>query len=141
MLEKSNTGRILAIDYGDVRVGIAISDPMRIIASPFEVLKNDDDLINNICRIISEKSISFIIVGWPLNMNGEPTQQTHKVGAFIEKLSEATDLKIEKFDESLSTVDSENALIKADISRKKRKKVVDRVAASLILQEYLRMGG
>jgi len=134
-------GRILAIDYGDVRVGTALSDPLRIIASPYEVLKNDEDLIKNVVSIITEKQVSLIVLGWPLNLKGEPTKQTAKVKDFLDKLQEKTDVEIVKYDESLSTVDSESALIKADISRKKRKKMVDRVAASIILQGYMREYG
>lgn len=129
--------RIMSIDYGDVRVGIAISDPLGIIASPFKVLKNDINLINNIKNIIKEKKISKIIVGWPLSLDGKETNQTRKVANFIKDLESKVDIPIEKVDEAYTTEKAEDILLEGNISRKKRKKLRDKIAASFILQKYL----
>ena len=77
--------RVLGIDYGDSRVGVALSDPMRIIAKPLDTLSNDSDLFLNIKKIISDYDVSEIVVGYPLGMKGQKTQQTKKVEVFILK--------------------------------------------------------
>ena len=78
--------RALGIDYGDTRIGIALSDPMRIITKPYVTLKNDRDFIDELKKIINEKEVETMVVGYPVGMKGQVTKQTEKVEAFIDEL-------------------------------------------------------
>jgi putative Holliday junction resolvase len=80
-------GRVLAIDYGEVRVGIALSDPLRILATPFVVLKNDGNLLENIKKIITEKQVSQIVLGLPINLKGKDSKKTEEIRKFYRTVS------------------------------------------------------
>jgi len=132
--------RIIGLDVGDVRIGISLSDPLRITAQGIESYTRQDTEekdIQHIAEIIKKNDVEFIVCGLPKNMNGTIGPQAEKVMAFAEKLSEATGLRIEYSDERLTTVLVERTLIEADMSRNKRRKVVDKLAAVTILQGYL----
>ncbi|MDD5091232.1 MAG: Holliday junction resolvase RuvX [Candidatus Wallbacteria bacterium] len=129
--------RIMAIDYGDARVGIALSDPLQIIGSPFVILQNDGQLFDQIEAIIRGQSVSEIIVGWPLNSKGCETVQTRKIADFAESLRSRTGLPVTPVDEDFTTADANLCMREAGISRKKKKGYRDSIAASLILQHYL----
>lgn len=128
--------RIMAIDYGDVRVGIAVSDPSLTLASPLVTLKNDSRLIDAVMELIQEYDIEKIIVGYPLNLKGQEGFSTEKVDKFIQKL-DSTGLQIERWDERFSSVTAINLLHEAGANLRKDKGRVDRSAAAIILQEYL----
>ena len=132
--------RLIGLDVGDKRIGISLSDPLRITAQGIESYTRQDTEekdIAHIAEIIKKNDVEFIVCGLPKNMNGSIGPQAEKVMAFAEKLSEATGLRIEYSDERLTTVLVERTLIEADMSRNKRRKVVDKLAAVTILQGYL----
>lgn len=131
--------RYLGIDVGDKRIGIAISDPSGVIATPYQVYncvgpKKDLKYIAGLAR---EKDIGKIIVGLPRNMNGTLGIRAEKCQEFAAKLTRHTPAEVLMHDERLTTVGAEKMLISADVSRAKRKKVIDKLAAQLILQNYL----
>lgn len=132
--------RILALDVGDVRIGLALSDPMQIIASPLETYtrKNIEADIEYIRNIVESKDVGEIVSGLPLSMSGNENEQVKKTKEFIEKLKEVVFVTITLFDERLTSVSAEEMLIDADVKRKDRKKVIDKIAASIILNDYLR---
>ncbi len=128
--------RALGIDYGEKRVGVAISDPMQIIASPREIIKHEDDdqiVITAILNILNTESISKIIVGLPLNMNGSVGFQAERVQQFFESLKQETNLPIIFEDERESSKKVKEAM-KAIKSKDER---IDDRAAAIILQNYL----
>jgi putative holliday junction resolvase len=130
--------RILALDVGDATIGMAVSDELGIAAHGLPTLRRtrlDADLAE-LGRVIAEKSVGRLVVGIPYNMDGTQSEQTKKVIAFKEKLS-VLGLPIDETDERWTTVAAERAMLEGDLSRKKRKKLVDKVAAVLILQTYL----
>ena len=132
--------RIIGLDVGDKRIGISLSDPLRITAQGIESYTRQDTEekdIAHIAEFIKKNDVEFIVCGLPKNMNGTIGPQAEKVMAFAEKLSEATGLRIEYSDERLTTVLVERTLIEADMSRNKRRKVVDKLAAVTTLQGYL----
>ncbi len=131
--------RVLAIDYGTVRVGIALSDPMRIIAAPYKTiqLESDAQVINEIIEIIREQSVKEIVLGLPLNLSGEDTIQTGKTRDFCRLLKESVDLPIIWQDERFTSKESESEIRKMGLSPKQGRKIVDQIAASLILRSYL----
>ena len=131
--------RILAVDYGDVRIGLALSDLTRIIASPYETYtrQNTTKDLQYIADLVKEKQVGVVVFGLPLNMDGSEGDRALKTRTFAQKLSELVDCKIDFCDERLSSVSAENILLTADVSRQKRKQVIDKLAATIILQEYL----
>ena len=130
-------GRIMGIDHGDVRIGIALSDETAFLASPLTTVQNGKAALDEIVTLTVEHDVEKIIVGLPRNMNGTFGPATEKVRAFIDKLSKKTDLPIAEWDERLSTVSAHNALREAGLDGRKRKGVVDMAAAQIILQNYL----
>lgn len=137
-LKTTMNERIVCLDIGDVRIGVAVSDPTGTIASPVEVIHRigwgpDTRKIREICdRYQTDRVLS----GLPLNMDGSEGFQAHKVRSFCAQLQNAG-LQVSYQDERLSTVSAEEALIEGGISRGGRKQVVDKVAASVILQQWL----
>lgn len=130
----------MSLDVGEKRIGIAISDPLYITAQPFSVLKrssweNDLNYLNN---IIISYDIKLVVIGLPKQMNGSIGVQGEKIKQWGERFSSNVSVPIVFFDERLTTKESERLLISADLSRRKRKNVVDKLAASLILEQYLR---
>lgn len=132
-------GRILGIDYGTKRVGIAISDPMGMLATPLsvETVRSVDEAIQVVCRIARERGVVQIIVGIPINMNGSSGPMALEAGKFVELLRTASGLPVDITDERLSTSLVERMLVDADVSRGRRKEVRDKLAAQVILQGYL----
>ncbi|MFD2703003.1 Holliday junction resolvase RuvX [Paenibacillus shunpengii] len=131
--------KILGLDYGDRRIGVAISDAFGWTAQGLEVIerRRDGDEFGRIHELVRENEASEIVVGLPKNMNGTVGPRGELCMEFAQKLREMLDLPVHLWDERLSTVSAERTLVEADVSRKKRKKVVDKMAASLILQNYL----
>lgn len=129
--------RVLGIDHGDVRIGIAMSDETAFLASPLTTIQNGKTAIGEIVALIVEHKIETIVIGLPLNMNGSCGPATEKVRKFAAKLSAKTDVPIIELDERLTTVAAHDALREAGLDGKKRKGVVDMAAAQIILQDYL----
>ncbi len=130
-------GRILGIDHGDVRIGIAMSDETEFLASPLATVQNGKTVVDEIVSIVVEHDVAMIVVGLPRNMNGTYGPATEKVRTFIEKLSKKTDVPIAEWDERLSTVSAHSDLREAGLDTRKHKEVIDKVAARIILQNYL----
>ena len=131
--------RILGIDYGHKRLGLALSDEGETLASPLPVYQRrglDQDLAF-LTALIGEKEAGRIVVGLPRNMDGSLGEMANEVLAFVETLKKKTDLPIDTFDERLSSAEAERVLIQADLSRKRRKTLRDSLSAVLILQGYL----
>ena len=133
--------RYLGIDLGSKTVGLAMSDTTLTIASTYKTIffKDEDynSTINEIKDIIKEYNITKIILGLPKNMNNTLGERAEITLQYKELLDQSTDLPVIMFDERLTSVISNSILIEADISRKKRKKKVDSIAAQIILQDYL----
>jgi putative Holliday junction resolvase len=131
--------RILGIDYGSKRLGLSVCDELGITAQGLTTVVRKDmgrDL-DKIAHYIDEYGIEKIVVGYPVRLDGTQGIQCEKVDRFAERLESRFGLPVIKWDESLSTKEAERILIEADMSRKKRKKVVDKIAAYIILQGYL----
>lgn len=133
------TGRIMGLDIGDNTIGVAVSDLMGMTAQGITTIKRESKKkdIEAIKDIIKEQNVNLIVSGLPKNMNGTVGPQTEKVMKFCELIKEETKLEVEFWDERLTTVSAEKMLISGDVSRKNRKKVIDKLAAVLILQNYL----
>jgi len=133
--------RILGIDYGSKRIGIAISDPLGITAQGVAVIGKGETFEQDICelkRIIKKYGgVDEILVGLPKTMAGMIGEQAKIVLSFVEALKKEFKLNISTWDERLTTVEAERTLISAGLSREKRKKVIDKSAAAYILQSYL----
>lgn len=131
--------RVMGLDIGDKTVGVAISDPLGWTAQGIKTIRRTSIKtdINEIINIIKEYSVEKIVAGLPKNMNGTIGPQSEKVMEFCEKLKNKTQMEIIFQDERLTTVAAEKMLIGADVSRKKRREVIDTVAATYILQSYL----
>ena len=132
-------GRIMGLDVGDKTIGVSVSDLMGLTSQPVTTIKRVSKKkdIESLKEIIKEKQVIKIVSGLPKNMNGTLGPQGEKVLSFCEFLKEETKIEIEFFDERLSTVQAERSLLGGDISRQKRKKVIDMLAAVIILQGYL----
>ena len=137
------SGRIMGLDIGDKTIGVAVSDLMGLTAQGVKTIrrvgKKKD--IEELKAIIKERQVNKIVSGLHKNMNGTLGPQGEKVLKFCELIKEETGLEIEFWDERLSTVAAERSLIEADVSRQKRKKVIDMLAAVIILQGYLDLKG
>lgn len=131
--------RVMSIDFGDSRTGIAISDPGGILASGVETIfeKNPKTVAKQAAQIAQRLEAERIVVGMPKNMDGSIGFRGEKTLEFIERLKKYTELEIATFDERLTTVSAELTLNQANIRGEKRKQVIDTVAAEIILQAYL----
>ncbi len=129
--------RILAIDYGEKRIGIATSDGLGLGAHPKPYIPNNTQTIPSILALITEFDIATILLGLPKNQEGGESEKSLEVRAFAEQLSQKTPLPIVFWDERFSTIAVEKQLINANVKRKKRKELIDSQAACFILQGYL----
>jgi putative Holliday junction resolvase len=131
--------RIMGLDIGDKYIGIAISDDQGIIAQPLKVIENTSqkDIIVALLELCSIYNISRIIFGLPKNMNGTIGSQAKKVINFIENIKQKIDIPCMPWDERLSTCGAQQILSNASVPIKKRKKIKDKIAAAIILQNYL----
>lgn len=129
--------RIMALDVGDKKIGVALSDPLNLVAQPLKVIKRGNREIEEIKRIVKEKNVSKIILGLPLNKRGDETEQSEKIKNFAKKLKNTICASIEFYDERFTTKEAEKILISAKLSREKRKKFLDIVSSVIILQGYL----
>ncbi|MGN7357926.1 Holliday junction resolvase RuvX [Paenibacillus sp. SAF-054] len=131
--------RIMGLDYGDRKIGVAVSDLFGWTAQGLEVVerRRDGAEMERIADLVREYEVEELVVGLPKNMNGSIGPRGEICIDFADKLKEMLELPVHLWDERLTTVSAERTLIEADVSRKKRKQVVDKMAASLILQNYL----
>lgn len=131
--------KIMALDYGEVRIGVAMTDLMRLIASPFEtyVRKDLDADINHICSLIKDNSVKTVVVGLPLNMDGTEGERAQKTREFVDLLKTQTNVDFVFQDERLSSVSAEEILLEGGMKRKDRKQNIDKVAAAIILESFL----
>ena len=134
--------RIMALDVGSKTVGVAISDPLGFTAQGLEIIKIDEESGNfgfdRLAELVKEYKVDKFVVGLPKNMNNTSGPRVEASQAYGDKITELFNLPVEYQDERLTTVQAERMLVEqADISRGKRKKVIDKLAAQLILQNYL----
>ena len=133
-------GRIMALDVGNVRIGIAVSDLMGIIANPLETYTRKGNLAVDaeyIANLAKQKEVSLFISGLPLSLAGGENEQTLKTREFIDELQKHTDIPVKYLDERFTTLSADRVLIQGNVRRENRKKVIDKVAATIILQNYL----
>jgi len=132
--------RVLGIDHGDRRIGLAISDPGGLIASglpTLEVKGGTEQVVEALRRVCQEQAVERIVVGLPINMDGSQGPRAQISLEFAQQLRDALGLEVETWDERLTSVQADRAMLQGDLSRKKRKQRVDRLAAQLLLQSYL----
>ncbi|MFH1639545.1 MAG: Holliday junction resolvase RuvX [Chloroflexota bacterium] len=131
--------RFLALDIGDMRIGVAMSDPEGILASPFIIMERIDETkdIEGISRIITEKDVGRVIVGLPRSLSGALGAQAAKVKKFTGKLQGLVDVPVEFRDERLTTVTAQRLMREARTKKSPRKKRDDAIAAAVLLQSYL----
>lgn len=132
--------KCLGMDLGTKTLGLSTSDKLGVIASPYKTIRYDDinNLVDEVAKIIETEHIEVLVLGYPKNMNNSLGFAVERTNEFKELLEEKTAMKIELIDERLSTVEAENMLISSSVSRNNRKKVIDSIAASIILDTYLR---
>lgn len=136
------SGRLLAVDPGEVRMGLAACDPEQLVASPAEVVPVDDErdldgIAADVAAAAEERQVVGIVVGWPRDMNGRETAPASRARRLSDAIRDATDLPVALWDERLTTVEAERAMLEGDASRARRKERVDQVAASIILRGVL----
>ncbi len=131
--------RILAVDYGERRIGLAVSDELEMVASPLATLSrhNDADAVERIAELVRKLQVSKIVVGLPVRTDGKQGEMEKRVRTFAEQLRQRTKVPVVLFDERFTTRIAEQVLLEADLSRRKRKQVRDRLAAVILLQSYL----
>jgi putative holliday junction resolvase len=131
--------RILALDHGTRRIGVAVSDELKMIASPLEFIHAEPfaDFLARLRGIIHEKEVELIIIGMPRNMDGSYGPAALKVQEFVTVLKDALAIPIKTLDERLTTVQAQRFLIQGNVRREKRKEKVDKTAAAILLQSYL----
>ena len=127
--------RILALDVGSKRTGVAVSDALGIIAQPLETIEAQD--VKRILDLIKEYEATELVIGLPLNMDGSEGPKAKEVISFADSIKDKIQIPVKMWDERLTTMQVEKDLIAADVSRRKRKKSIDKLAAQLILQSYL----
>ena len=131
--------RIMCLDYGDVRIGIAMSDLLQTIASPFETYTRkslEEDLIY-FKTLASSQNVEKVVIGLPFNMDGSSGERIEVTKIFGTQLSQTLNIPVEYVDERLSSVEAEDILAEAGVPAIKRKGLIDKIAASIILESYL----
>lgn len=131
--------KIMSLDFGTKRIGIAMSDELLLTAQGVNSLERKElkSDLEEISRLVQDNNVREIIVGLPLNMDGTYSAMTKEAVGFIDELSKVIKVPVKTWDERLTSVQAERVLLAADASRAKRKKVTDRLAAQIILQSYL----
>ena len=134
--------RILGLDFGSKTIGVAVCDPFGWTAQGLEIIRREEENNLKICiarisELCREYAVESIVLGLPKNMNNTEGERVEKTLAFKKRLEKELKLPVELWDERLSTVEAERSLLEADLSRAKRKKVIDKMAAMYILQGYL----
>ncbi|NGZ10901.1 MAG: Holliday junction resolvase RuvX [Nitrospira sp. LK70] len=132
-------GRILALDYGTKRIGIALSDELGWTAQPLETFerKTLDRDVAHVAALVETHAVERVVLGLPLQLDGREGPAVHAMGEFVAKLEAGLSVPVIRWDERMTTKAAETLLIAADVSRKKRKGIVDRIAAAILLRSYL----
>jgi putative holliday junction resolvase len=133
-------GRIMALDVGDKRIGVALSDELGMMAMPGTVIERSQSEkadLRAVVQLVQENDVSKVVIGIPIMLDGTSGVQADKVRAFMEKLVRRLRVPVEEWDERMTTLEAEKLLIAADRSRSERREVIDKLAATLILQSYL----
>jgi len=138
----SASGRVAGIDYGTVRIGIALSNPERTIASPLEnyTRRGEERDAERFRRLATEEGITLFVVGLPLHLDGGESEKSREARQFGAWLAETTGVPVEYFDERYTSQEAEQCLLAADMTRKRRKKRLDMLAAQIMLAAYLEKG-
>jgi putative Holliday junction resolvase len=131
--------RIMGLDPGTKNIGVAVSDETGTISQARQTLrrKGDDETVRDVLRMARDVNAELIVVGLPLNMDGSEGERARDSRALAGRIESAGDIPVELWDERLSTVEAEKVMLEADVSRKKRKRSIDSLAARFILQGYL----
>lgn len=131
--------KIMAVDYGDARTGLAACDRTEFLASPIGVIQeyNFENTVKKVSYAVQEYAVQMVVVGHPLNMDGTAGERAQKCALFAEKLKELVDVPVVLWDERSTTVSAHQVLNETNTRGKKRKEVVDAVAATIILESYL----
>jgi putative Holliday junction resolvase len=134
--------RILALDHGTKRIGVAVSDETKTIALPLEYIPAEPfgEFLVRLKKILAEKEVDFILVGMPRNMDGSYGPAAQKVDTFVGVLKTAVTVPIKTWDERLTSTMANRTMIQANVRRDQRKEKVDAMAAAILLQSYLDMG-
>jgi putative Holliday junction resolvase len=130
-------GRVIGVDLGDARVGIALSNPDRTLASPLEVIKRTGNLYRDIAKIVDEWEATMVVVGLPLSLDGSVGPAAKKALAEVERMGAPLRVPIETYDERLTTVTAERLMTDAGLDTRNQRKVVDKIAAAIMLQAWL----
>jgi putative Holliday junction resolvase len=131
--------RVLGVDYGHKRIGLALSDESGTIAQPLDYIDGGAaaKVSLELVRVCAERNIGKIVVGVPLRLDGKPSEQTERTLAFIAELRRATAIPVAQWDERLTSVQAERALLEGNVRRSDRKQKIDKLAAQIMLQSYL----
>ncbi len=131
--------RVMALDVGDKKIGVAMSDPEGLLASPLKTVArlSDNEAIDHICKLVGEYQVGCLVVGFPYSLDGSVGVQAEKVCAFVQKLSERLQIDVKLRDERLSTAAADRLLLQAGVKKGHRRLVRDAAAAAFILQGYL----
>jgi putative Holliday junction resolvase len=134
--------RILALDHGTKRIGVAVSDETKTIAQPLEYIPAEPfaDFLERLKQLLIEKEVDVILIGMPRNMDGSYGPAAQKVEAFVAVLKSAVTVPIKLWDERLTSTMANRVLLQGNVRRKQRKEKVDKMAAAILLQSYLDMG-
>jgi len=132
-------GRILGLDYGEKRIGIAVSDPLNIIARSLGVIPNDADTIKTVGNYVRQYAVSLIVIGMPYTLKGETSRKGNEVLVFARTLQEAVGVKVEMVDERFTSRIARQTMLMMGTTKKQRRQKhrVDEMASALILQSYL----
>lgn len=132
-------GRILAVDPGDVRVGVAVSDAMQVVASPLDTVAagEDDALVEDLADLAEGQGVAGVVVGYPRTLDGREGAPAARARRLADRLRDRTGLPVRLWDERFSTTEAERVMLAQDASRAERRRSIDRVAASIILQGVL----
>jgi len=135
----AGAGRIMALDYGTRRIGVALSDPLGLTAGPLLTLvcRSWRQDIATLVDLARQHEVTRIVVGWPLAMDGSRTERVRLTEIFMQRVGRATGLPVEPWDERLTSVQAERVLIESGVRRDRRREVKDQVAAVILLQSYL----
>ena len=134
----------MALDVGEKTIGVAMSDELGIVASPFDTIQrsaSEKAALRQVAKLVEDYGVSVVVVGIPIMLNGEEAIQAEKVRTFAEKLARRIRVPVEPWDERLTTVEADRALMESGKRREERKKSVDKLAAAIILRSYMAARG
>jgi putative holliday junction resolvase len=141
-MSHSVPGRVVAVDYGTVRIGLAISDPARTLASPLSIYARRDRVADGTFfqKLAKEELVSRFVVGLPVHNDGRESQKSFEAREFGKWLGETTGVPVDYFDERFTTAQAEEHLLAAGLTKKRRKERLDKLAAQILLSAYLEAG-